>query len=188
MAKRRVGARWTTAASVLKSQASRTARRTFLALQAGRIPGKPGPNTTIEGSIGGKNGARAADRRAASRAAKLGVRPKPAKRVAYVKVKPAAAPASQRKPATTGKLHLLEVYAYTGSVLSHEWAKRGLAAVRIAHRRAGAAKDGPDPIPGRAPTWFLDLDQQNDKKLLETYAREHSPDDLLTSPACTALR
>ena len=90
MAKRRAGARWTTAAPALKSQASPTARRNLLALQAGRVPGKPGPNTTVEGSIGGKNGAREADRRAASRAAKLGVRPKPAKRVAY-KAKPAAA-------------------------------------------------------------------------------------------------
>lgn len=188
VAKRRAGARWSTAAPVLKSQASRTARRTLLALQAGRVPGKPGPKRTVEGSTGGKNGARAADRRAASRAAKLGVRPKPAKRVAYVKAKPSAGPAMRRRPANKVHLHLLEVFAYKGSVLSHEWAKRGLAAVRIAHRRAGAmAKEGPAPIPGRALTWYLDLDQQNDKNLLEEYAREHSPDDLWTSPACTAL-
>ena len=78
-----------------------------------------------------------------------------------------------------------QVCAYPGSSLAHKWAKRGYAAVRVAHKREGQiAHPGPQPIPGRALTWFLDLDQKEDRRALKRYAEEHSPDDLWTSPSC----
>ena len=51
-------------------------------------------------------------------------------------------------------LHLIEVCASPGSILSNEWARRGRAAVRISYRRSGMAyKAPPEPKLGRALTW-----------------------------------
>ena len=61
----------------------------------------------------------------------------------------------RKKPAGGSKnqLGLLEVCAYTGSTLNHEWAKQGDSAVRIAHRKTGLAPSpGPEPVEGRALT------------------------------------
>ena len=93
-----------------------------------------------------------------------------------------------QKPATACGLHLLEVCACKNSALAHEWAQRGYAAVRIAHRRKGSkAKPGPEPMLRRAQTWYLDLDQEGDRDALTTYAAEYSPADLWTSPDCTSF-
>ena len=73
------------------------------------------------------------------------------------------------------------------SSLSHAWAKRGFAAVRVAHRKGGSAKNGPEPVAGRALTWYLDLADRKDKFLLVAFAAARQPDDLWTSPDCTAL-
>ena len=89
-----------------------------------------------------------------------------------------------QKPAAAGTLHLLEVCAYKDSALAHEWAMRGYAAVRVAHRRDRSPKPGPEPVLGRALTWYLDLDNEEDKKLLFNYAAERKPEDLWTSPDC----
>ena len=91
-------------------------------------------------AAGGGNGARNARRAAARRAEKL--RGKPAG--APLMQKPAAATSTavvRKKPAGGSKnqLGLLEICAYPGSALSHEWAKRGESAVRIAHRKTGMA-------------------------------------------------
>ena len=138
LAKAMKGAR-RAAAKVLTNQGRRTAQRGVAAVVAGRAPGKPGPRRTVAGSEGGHHGARAADRAAARAAKKAGLRPRPAKRI----LQRPAAPLMQ-KPATVGNFHLLEVCAYRDSALSHEWAKRGVAAVRVAHRRDGRpAKPGP---------------------------------------------
>ena len=56
--------------------------------------------------------------------------------------------------------------------------------MRIAHRTKGEARPAPLPVAGRAQTWYLDLDQRQDRRLLKTYAEEHAPDDLWTSPSC----
>ncbi len=47
------------------------------------------------------------------------------------------------------------VCAFPGSALSHEWARRGLSAVRIAHRRRSdkVSKPASEPLKGRALTW-----------------------------------
>ena len=171
------------AANVLKTQSKRTAQRSIAALAAGRVPGKPGRVRTVLGSAGGHNGARAADTAAARAAQKAGVRPKPAKRI----LRRPAAPLMQ-KPAAASGLDLLEVCAYEDSALSHEWAKRGFAAVRVAHRTGGKPpKPGPEPVIGRALTWYLDLDKADDKEMLMKYAAEKKPDDVWTSPDCTAF-
>ena len=77
------------------------------------------------------------------------------------------------------KLDLLEVFAYTDSRLSHEWAKRGMSAVRIAHRTTGQPKKGPEPKKCRAVTWFLDLTQGQDRRLLLEYMSTYSPKVLI---------
>ena len=179
-ARGRAGAR-SSVSKALKTQLKRTAKRSVAAIAAGREPGKSGPKRTVAGSKGGNNGARAADRAAARAAKKAGVRPKPAKRILQ---RPAAT--LMRKPAATGTLHLLEAFAYYDSALSHEWAKRGLAAVRVAHRRdGGEPKPGPEPVLGAAQTWYLDLEKKKDKDMLLAYAAEKKPDDLWSSPDCT---
>ena len=48
-------------------------------------------------------------------------------------------------------------------------------------------KPGPEPVLGRAQTWYLDLDKDDDKDALMAYAAETQPDDLWTSPGCTAF-
>ena len=92
------------------------------------------------------------------------------------------------KPASNKRVHglsLLEVCAYPGSALAHEWALNGKTAVRIAHRKSNKkAKAGPDPVAGRAQTWYLDLTQKEDRRLVTRNAAKHRPEDLWTSPEC----
>ncbi len=155
VAKPRKGAR---RAALSKSHYRRTAQRSLAAIAAGREPGKPGPNRTVVGSKGGRNAARAADRAAARAAKKAGLRPRPAKRIL-----PRPAAPLLKKPAAAGQLHLLEVCAYKDSTLSHEIAKQGYSAVRVAHRRSGWLKKlGTEPVVGRAHTWYLDLEKEED--------------------------
>ena len=69
--------------------------------------------------------------------------------------------------------------------MAHEWAKRGLAAVRVAYRDdTTQLRSGPVPVAGRALTWFLNLDKREDKRFLKEYAEEYKPNDLWTSPSC----
>ena len=131
MTQGRKGAR-RAALKVLKSQGKRTALRSVAAVAAGRTPGKPGAARTVVGSQGERNAARTADRAAARAAKKAGVRQKPAKRILR---RPAAA--AMQRPAAARTLHLLEVCAYKDSKLSHEWAKRGFAAMYVEHRCNG---------------------------------------------------
>ncbi len=166
----RKGARHTVLSTktTIKKQAKRTILRSIAAQRAGSVPGKPGPKISVSGSKGGPNGARDARRTAATQAEKT-LRSKPA--AAPLMLKPAAAAtaaAVHKRPAatlrkklacgTTGQqLGLLEVCAYPGSALSHIWATRGDSAVRIAHRKSGVAvvpKPGPEPVKGRALTWY----------------------------------
>ena len=171
---------------VLRTQGRRTAERRVAALTVGHEPGKPGPKRTVVGSLGGKNGARNARRAAARAAKKAGICPKPAERLQP----PAGATgkAMLQKPAAAGNLHLLEVCAYKNSALAREWAERGYAAVRVARRRKGGyAKPGPEPVLGRAQTWYLDLDEGADRDALMVYAAKHSPADIWTSPDCTSF-
>lgn len=53
-----------------------------------------------------------------------------------------------KKPVIKNSLALLEVCAYSGSALSHAFAKAGHSAVRIAHRKQNrtTAKPGPEPV------------------------------------------
>ena len=183
MAKMAQGHKGARRPALSESQYRRTALRSVAAIAAGRVPGKPGPSRTVVGSKGGHNAARAADRAAKRAAKKAGFRPKPAKRILR---RPAAA--AMQRPAAAGTLHLLEVCAYKDSKLSHEWAKRGFAAVRVAHRCNGKPpKPGPEPVLGRAQTWYLDLGKDDDKDALMAYAAETQPEDLWTSPDCTAF-
>ena len=64
---------------------------------------------------------------------------------------------------------------------------RGFSAVRVAHRVGGKAKPGPELELGRALTWYLDLDKEADRDALMAYAADKMPDDLWTSPDCTAF-
>ena len=79
---------------------------------------------------------------------------------------------------------MLEVRAYKHSAPTHEWAKRGLSAVRVAHRTGGEPKDGPEPVAGRSLTWHLDLHQEKDRRPLAAYIKERKPKDLWSSPEC----
>ena len=175
------------------------AKRHCEALAAGRTPGKPGAARKLVGSTGGANGGRAAKRAVAALAAgrKPGRRGRPSD---ALRRRPAASSptrlvklASPPLPTlvsqhsrSASRLGLLEVCAYPGSVLSHEWARNGHAAVRIVFRAEGVPlSDGPEPLAGRALDWALDLDKSADKVRLRAYAKRWRPDDLWTSPDCT---
>ena len=178
----RKGRRYPVGRAVLTTQARRTTARAARAMAEGRIPGKPGPARTVVGSLGGKNGARAADRAAAKRASKKGFKAKPAARV---QAKKAATKGTKKRPAAVGKLDLLEVCAYKGSALSKEWARRQLSSVRIVHRVGQQRlKDGPQPAPGRSLNWRLDLDDAKDRQRLVAYVKKVCPKQLWTSPCC----
>ncbi len=178
---------------------SRMAKRHCAALAAGRLPGQAGTPRAVEGSKGGAHGARTARRAAAAKT--LGRRPgqggapkKTRRRPAAAILKRPAAALSLKRPAvlapvqprrSTSKL-LLEACAYPASALSHEWAVQGSAAVRIVFRDEDTElADGPEPVPGRALDWPLDLDQRADKMKLRAYADKWKPKDLWTSPDCT---
>ena len=166
---------------VLKTQLKRTAARAAAALAAGRVPGKPGRARSVAGSKGGSNGARDADRAARRQAKRKGLRPKPAARAS-----PTLVSTIVRKPAAGSShgLDLLEVFCYKDSGLAHEWAKRGYSSVRVVLRRGTAPRAPPTPVRGRAMTWALDLHCEEDRKMLEAFARKHRPSHLWTSPEC----
>ena len=137
------------------------------------------------GSLGGKNGARAAHRIATKRARKQGLKARPGARVKKITMKAAKKKKKKKPAAVPGGLDLLEVCAYRGSALSKEWAGRGLSSVRIAHRLGQQRlKEGPLPVKGRSLNWHLDLDNLVDRRHLVAYVKKMRPRDLWTSPCC----